>query len=197
MIVIVDNYDSFTYNLVDLVKRFVPVQVFRNDEISVDELVGKSPSGILISPGPGNPDNSGISRELVDRIKSEIPVLGVCLGHQIIGSISGAEVVKGSVPVHGKTSEIRHQNGSIFRDLPNPMTVMRYHSLVIDPAKIPNELEVLAKTDTEEIMGIRHKIYNLVGVQFHPESILSESGELMIRNWLEDVGCLPFRQKDV
>jgi len=184
LILIIDNYDSFTFNLVEFVRRYRPVEVRRNDEVGLDIVSELRPAGVLISPGPGRPADSGISLPLVRAWHQQIPILGVCLGHQIIGEVCGASVVHAAEPVHGKTSPIRHQGKGLFRNLPNPLQVMRYHSLLLDPASLPPSLEVTATTDAEEIMGIRHKFYNLVGVQFHPESILTEAGEQMICNWL-------------
>ena len=187
MILIIDNYDSFTYNLVELVRRYQPVEVYRHDEAGLDIVAERRPAGLLISPGPGRPEDSGISLPLVEAWHQQIPILGVCLGHQIIGKICGAAVVHAGQPMHGKTSLIYHTGTGIYRNLPNPMPVMRYHSLLLDPLTLPPQLEVTAKTSTEEIMGIQHKIHNLVGVQFHPESILTPAGAQMVRNWLEDI----------
>lgn len=184
MVLFIDNYDSFTYNLVALFQRETPVQVFRNDAITIAEIEAMAPRGIVISPGPGRPADSGICPAVVKRFAGEIPILGICLGHQLIGEIMGAQVVEASYPMHGKTSPIDHDASGIFAGLPSPLEVMRYHSLVIDPGSQPDEMLVSARTPAGEIMGIRHKYFNLVGLQFHPESILSEGGLCLVRNWL-------------
>ncbi|GAB4410365.1 MAG: aminodeoxychorismate/anthranilate synthase component II [Bacteroidia bacterium] len=186
-ILLIDNYDSFTYNLADLLRRYATVQVVRNDAIGLEEITATDPAGIVVSPGPGRPEDSGISLPLVQRLYDRYPILGVCLGHQIIGQVCGAKVVHAARPMHGRTSLVQHTQTSVFRQLPSPLRVMRYHSLVLDPDTIPDELEVIAYSDGGEIMGIRHKIHTLVGVQFHPESVLSEGGDRMIRNWLDDI----------
>ncbi len=185
MILIIDNYDSFTFNLVDLIRQEEEVSIFRNDEISLEEVKALAPRGILISPGPGRPLDSGVSYPIVEQLKGKIPILGVCLGHQLIGEVLGAEVTHARRPMHGKRSQIQHDGIQLFRGLPRPLTVMRYHSLVLDPASIPASISVSAHTQEGEIMGIRAEEKGLWGVQFHPESIGSEGGRQLIRNWLQ------------
>ncbi|TAE53313.1 MAG: aminodeoxychorismate/anthranilate synthase component II [Bacteroidetes bacterium] len=187
MILIIDNYDSFTYNLADLVLRHTEACVLRNDALTLDDIAEMKPEGIVISPGPGRPEDSGISLPAVARFYTEIPVLGVCLGLQTIGQVLGARVVHAPRPMHGKTSMIRHDGQGLFAGLPSPLRVMRYHSLVLDPGTIPEELEVQALTIRGEIMGIRHKMHKLSAVQFHPESALSVGGERLVRNWLDSL----------
>ncbi len=184
MVLVIDNYDSFTFNLVELIRRETEVVVLRNDDRIPQSLPVDQLAGIMISPGPGKPVDSGISRSLIQRYLGVVPVLGICLGHQLIGEMFGANVIKGLKPMHGKTSEIIHDGKGIFRAIPSPSNVMRYHSLMIEEADFPEELEVSAKNASGEIMGIRHKFYNLAGVQFHPESILTQHGDQMIQNWL-------------
>ncbi len=185
MILIIDNYDSFTWNLVDLVRRGpYPVEVYRNDEITVEEIFHKDPKGILISPGPGRPKDSGVSREIVEQLISTTSILGVCLGHQLLGEAFGMQVTYSTEPMHGKTSMISHNGRGLFQGIPNPIRVMRYHSLLLKNDDIPSELTVTAETETAEIMGIEHKFLNFAGVQFHPESILTDFGEQIIQNWL-------------
>lgn len=185
MILVIDNYDSFTWNLVNLVRRFhTRVEVVRNDAHTVEDLLALNPRGILISPGPGRPEDSGVSPELVRKVAGRIPVLGICLGHQLIGQLYGMELVHGSAPVHGKTCPIHHAGQGVFRGLPDSFTAMRYHSLVLAGDSVPTELEVTAWTAAGEVMGIRHRHMALEGVQFHPESILTEVGDAILANWL-------------
>ena len=185
MILIIDNYDSFTYNLVDLVGRFTEFDVRRNDAITVEEIEQMNPAGVLISPGPGRPEDSGVCLPFVQKHVHDTPILGVCLGHQLLGEILGGDVVRGEKPMHGKTSSISHDGSSVFKDIPSPMRVMRYHSLVVVPETLPEGLRITAQTEKGEIMGLAHEQFPLHGVQFHPESILSEHGEQLIQNWLE------------
>jgi len=187
MILMIDNYDSFTYNVVDYVKRFEEVVVYRNDEVESGIVSRLKPRGILISPGPGRPSDSGVSYEIVERYYKDYPILGICLGHQLIGELFGGNIVRADRPMHGKTSLVYHQSTSLFSGLPNPIRVMRYHSLLIQAGSLPKEFEVTAQTIGGEIMGIQHKMYNLAGVQFHPESILSDYGEVMIRHWINSL----------
>ena len=187
MILLIDNYDSFTYNLADILKRFSAVSIYRNDHITLEEIVSLQPYGIVISPGPGRPEDAGISLDLVTHFYDKLPILGVCLGHQIIGQVLGAKIVHAMKPMHGKTSWIHHESRSVFKGLSNPLQVMRYHSLVIAAHTLPHTMEVTATTIDKEIMGIQHKIHNLTGVQFHPESILSSEGIKMIKNWVDSV----------
>jgi len=188
MVIVIDNYDSFTYNLVQRlgeIDRSIDVRVFRNDEKSVDEIAGLSPSRILISPGPCTPNEAGVSVECVKRFAGKIPLLGVCLGHQSIGQAFGGKIIRAPQLMHGKTDKIDHDGQGFFAKFANPFIATRYHSLVIEPASLPNDLIVSAWTDTggeRQIMGVRHKHYKLEGWQFHPESFLTEPGvELLTR----------------
>jgi anthranilate synthase/aminodeoxychorismate synthase-like glutamine amidotransferase len=185
VILIIDNYDSFTYNLVDLVRRFTEVEVHRNDAIDLETIAAKRPRGVLISPGPGKPEDSGVCLPLLQQRIAALPILGVCLGHQLLGEVLGGKVLKAARPMHGKTSLISHDGSSVFRGLPSPLRVMRYHSLILHPEKLPPNLRVTARTAAGEIMAIAHERLPLHGVQFHPESILSEYGEEIVKNWLE------------
>lgn len=186
MILIIDNYDSFTYNLVHIVATETDdYQVIRNDVMTVEGVRELNPDKILISPGPGRPEDAGITEELIDTLGSEIPVLGVCLGHQAIGDVFGAKVVYAPTLMHGKTSEIYHDGKSVFDGIEEGFTATRYHSLVLDPDTIPEVLEITAKTDDGVIMGVRHKSYSIEGIQFHPESILTTEGPKIVKNWLK------------
>ncbi|MEZ4687701.1 MAG: aminodeoxychorismate/anthranilate synthase component II [Bacteroidia bacterium] len=187
MILIIDNYDSFTYNLADLLRRFVPVTVHRNDAISLADIEAMKPRGVLISPGPGKPEDSGVCLPLLQKHLASLPVLGVCLGHQLLGEVLGATVLKAGKPMHGKTSLISHDGSSVFKGLPSPLRVMRYHSLVLKPESLPPGLRITAQTAEGEVMGLAHAHYPLHGVQFHPESILSEFGEEIVKNWLNEL----------
>ena len=184
MILIIDNYDSFTYNLVHLVAAETEeYKVIRNDALTVEEIKALDPSKILISPGPGRPHEAGVTEELIRELGQEIPVLGVCLGHQAIGESFGAEVVYAPSLMHGKVSNVEHDGKSIFEGVEQNFVATRYHSLVLKPDSIPEELEVTAKTG-DVVMGIRHKEFPIEGIQFHPESILTTEGPKMITNWL-------------
>ncbi|MFW6050344.1 MAG: anthranilate synthase component II [Myxococcota bacterium] len=187
MVIVVDNYDSFTYNLVQyLAELEAEVRVYRNDAIGVPELAAQEPEGILISPGPGAPDDAGISLEVVAELGPRLPVLGVCLGHQAIGQRFGARVVRADRLMHGRTSEIVHDGSGVFRGLPSPFTATRYHSLILDRATVPEELVVHAWTaDHHEVMGVRHRKLPIEGVQFHPESFLTDHGHRLLGNWLD------------
>ncbi|BAQ61706.1 anthranilate synthase [Geminocystis sp. NIES-3708] len=193
MILVIDNYDSFTYNLVQYLGELSTefpvaeqIKVYRNDEITVKDIINLNPNGIVISPGPGNPDSAGICLELVQKLGQNYPILGVCLGHQTIGQAYGGKVVSAPTLMHGKTSPINHSNIGVFKDIKNPFAATRYHSLVIDKNTIPSILEVTAWTDDGIIMGVKHKEYPFVeGVQFHPESILTDSGLQLLHNFLE------------
>jgi anthranilate synthase, component II (EC 4.1.3.27) len=186
MILMIDNYDSFTYNLVQYLGELgQDVQVYRNDAITIEGIASKQPDMIVISPGPCTPNDAGITLSVVEAFAGKIPILGVCLGHQAIGQAFGARVVKAKEPVHGKTSMIHHDGRTVFAGLNNPLKVCRYHSLVLDPASIPDELEVSAVTDDGEIMGIRHKRYVIEGVQFHPEAILTDQGHELLKNFID------------
>ena len=186
MLLMIDNYDSFTYNLVQYLGELgAEVEVRRNDAITLDEIAARRPEGIVVSPGPCTPKEAGVSVPLIERFKGEIPILGVCLGHQAIGAALGAEIVRAPRIMHGKTSPIHHDGRGVFRDLGNPFDATRYHSLVIDRATLPAELEVSAWTAEGEIMGVRHRRLPLEGVQFHPESILTLEGKHLLRNFLD------------
>ena len=188
-IILLDNYDSFTYNLLHYIGELkADVTIYRNDAITADALIAKKPDGIVISPGPGNPAESGICLELVKKASGTIPILGVCLGHQAIGEAFGGKVVRAPKPMHGKISEIYHEGQSVFKGLPIPFKATRYHSLVVDRASLPACLEVTAVTaDDGLIMGLSHKEHNTHGVQFHPESIASEHGHELIKNFLDGI----------
>lgn len=185
MVLIIDNYDSFTYNLVHLVAAETDnYKVIRNDACTLEEIREMNPSKILISPGPGRPHEAGITEQVIRELGPEIPVLGVCLGHQAIGEVFGAKVVHAPSLMHGKVSKVEHDGRSIFENVEPNFIATRYHSLVVDPASVPEELEVTARTG-EVIMGLRHKKYPIEGIQFHPESILTTEGPKMISNWLK------------
>ncbi len=185
MILTIDNYDSFTYNLVQYLGELgADVEVRRNDAITLAEIAERRPQGIVISPGPCTPKEAGISVPLIERFAGEIPILGVCLGHQAIGAALGGAIVRAARIMHGKTSPIHHDGRGVFRELANPFDATRYHSLVIDPATVPAELEVSAWTEEGEIMGVRHRHVALEGVQFHPESILTLEGKRLLTNFL-------------
>lgn len=186
MILVVDNYDSFTYNLVHIVAGETDeYRVIRNDELTVDEIRGLNPSKILISPGPGRPEDAGVTEEIIRKLGAEIPILGVCLGHQAIGQVFGAKVVHAPSLMHGKTSVILHDGLSVFDQIKNEFIATRYHSLTLDPGSIPSELTISAKTSDGVIMGVRHREFPLEGIQFHPESILTTEGPKIIHNWLK------------
>lgn len=185
-ILVIDNYDSFTYNLVQqLAELNAKYIVYKNDEIDLNKIKEIKPSKILISPGPGRPENSKVSLVAIKEFYKEIPILGVCLGHQAIGYLFGAKIVRAKKIMHGKTSIIFNDGKSLFKNLPERFSATRYHSLVIDEESLSDEFEISARSDDNQIMGIRHKNFPLEGVQFHPESILTEYGTLIIKNWLE------------
>ena len=185
MILMIDNYDSFTYNLVQYLGVLgSEVEVHRNDKITLDEIESMKPERIVISPGPGTPQSAGITIPVIERFHSKIPILGVCLGHQGIGAAFGGRVVHAAQLMHGKTSEISHDGKSIFRDLPDPFTATRYHSLAIERKSLPSCLEVSALAEDGEIMGLRHREYPVEGIQFHPESILTKEGMNILQNFL-------------
>lgn len=195
MIVVIDNYDSFTYNLVQYLGELgteLPVassiQVYRNDKIDLEHVKKLQPDGVVISPGPGRPEDAGVSEALIDKLGSTLPILGVCLGHQSIGQVFGGKIVSAPVLMHGKTSEIHHTGVGVFRGLPSPFTATRYHSLAIDRNSCPDVLEITAWVEDGTIMGVRHRDYpHLEGVQFHPESILTSCGKQLLRNFLESL----------
>jgi len=185
MILLIDNYDSFVYNLYQYVGEYgKKVIVYRNNQITIEKIKKLNPEKIIISPGPGRPENSGISCEVIEKFSGKIPILGVCLGHQCIGYVFGGKIVGAKKLMHGKTSLIYHSGKNIYKGLKNPFIATRYHSLVIEKKSIPSVLKVEAKSEDGEIMGIKHKKYNVYGVQFHPESILTESGKKLIKNFL-------------
>ena len=185
MILVVDNYDSFTFNLVQVLQTLHPeVRVVRNDAMTAAEALALKPARIVISPGPGRPEDAGISEELIRR-DEDVPLLGVCLGHQAIGHVFGASIVRAPVLMHGKTSEIRHDGEGIYAGLGNPFVATRYHSLVVDRSTIPACLAVTAETSDGVVMGLRHRERPIVGVQFHPESILTLEGERLLANFVE------------
>ena len=185
MLLVIDNYDSFTYNLVQYLGELgQQVRVVRNDEVSVEEIEHISPEYIIISPGPCTPNEAGISLDVVRRLAGKIPILGVCLGHQAIGQAFGGKVIRAKQVVHGKTSRVFHDERGLFAGLPNPFEATRYHSLVIERSSIPECLEITAKTWDEEIMGVRHKTLPVEGVQFHPESFLTIVGKDILRNFI-------------
>lgn len=187
MLLMIDNYDSFTYNLVQYFGELgEDVRTYRNDEITLDEITALNPDRICISPGPCTPNEAGVSVPVLQQFAGQLPILGVCLGHQGIGAAFGGKVIRAKQVMHGKTSLINHAGVGIFRNLPNPYTVIRYHSLAIERESLPDCLEVTAWTEDGEIMGVRHKSFNIQGVQFHPESILSEHGHALLKNFLEE-----------
>jgi para-aminobenzoate synthetase component II len=185
-VVVVDNYDSFTYNLVQYVETLgAQTRVFLNDKTNCTELLSEKPAGILLSPGPGTPDDAGITLEVIAKFAGKVPIFGVCLGHQSIGQAFGGKVVRAERLMHGKTSLVHHDGRTVFSGMPQPFTATRYHSLLVEASNLPDCLEVSARTDAEEIMGLRHVSLPVEGVQFHPESFLTENGMRLIRNWLE------------
>ncbi|MEX0765629.1 MAG: aminodeoxychorismate/anthranilate synthase component II [bacterium] len=185
MIVVIDNYDSFTYNLVQYLGEMVTdVRVFRNDQTTPEAVVGLKPDAVVISPGPCTPNEAGISTPLIAALAGKVPVLGVCLGHQCIGAAFGGRVVRGREPVHGKTSEIRHDGRTIYEGVESPLVGTRYHSLIVERETLPQVLEVSAELADGTIMGLRHKELPIEGVQFHPESVLTSAGKDVLRNFL-------------
>jgi anthranilate synthase/aminodeoxychorismate synthase-like glutamine amidotransferase len=188
MILVIDNYDSFTYNLVQYLGELgETVEVHRNDQISASDVVAKKPEAVLLSPGPGNPDEAGITLELLAGHASTLPMLGVCLGHQAIGQAFGGRVVRADKLMHGRTSPIHHEGAGVFAGLPSPFTATRYHSLLVERATLGADLAVTAWTAEGEIMGLRHKRFPIEGVQFHPESFLTEHGHALLRNFLSQL----------
>ena len=185
-VLVIDNYDSFVYNLVQYLGELrVECVVVRNDEISLEDVWGYQ--GVLLSPGPGTPDQAGVCMDVIRRYAGEVPIFGVCLGHQAIAEVYGATVSRAPELLHGKTSLVSHDGRGVFEGLPTPMTATRYHSLAVEPQTVPDVLEVSARTDSGVIMGIRHRELAVEGVQFHPESVLTEGGHRMLANWL--VAC--------
>ena len=182
-ILLLDNYDSFTYNVYQLLSELgAEVEVVRNDKISVDE--AKNFSAVIISPGPGVPSDAGISEELISELKGELPILGICLGHQAIGEVFGGKIIRAKEIIHGKTSRLKHNGKGLYKNLNQGVEVGRYHSLIIERETLPDCLEVTSELDDGTIMGVRHKIFDVEGIQFHPESILTPSGKIMMKNFL-------------
>lgn len=189
MILVIDNYDSFTYNLVHYLNELgADTAVYRNDALSVTEALGLKPAAVLLSPGPKAPDQAGICLPLLEAAPTDLPILGVCLGHQAIGQAFGGEVIRAKAVMHGKVSKVRHNDKGIFKGLPNPFTATRYHSLAVRREDLPADLEVTAWTDDGEIMGVQHKARPIFGVQFHPESIATEGGHQMLANFMDLAG---------
>ena len=185
-VLVIDNYDSFTYNLVQILGIYnCELIVKRNDEITTDEIQKISPDKILISPGPGRPENSKVTLSTIKRFSDKIPILGVCLGHQAIGYSFGGKIIKAKKIMHGKTSKIKHDNKTIFKDVSPNFEATRYHSLIVERKSLPEELEISSETEDGTIMGLRHKFLPIEGIQFHPESILTTEGKKIIKNWLE------------
>lgn len=185
MLIVIDNYDSFTYNLVQYLGELgAEMQIFRNDTIGVDEIEALQPSHILISPGPGTPDDAGISGDVIRHLGPRVPLLGVCLGHQSIADVFGGKVVRAPRLMHGKTSLIHHDGDGLFKGLPSPFQATRYHSLIVE-APLPDSLQITARTVEDEIMGLQHRESPIYGVQFHPESILTEHGKTLLQNFLD------------
>ena len=186
MILVIDNYDSFTYNLVQLLGEMgADLRVVRNDQTTLDAIRTMNPSHIVVSPGPGNPDDGGVSLDVIRELGAVTPILGVCLGHQCIGQAYGGVVLRASRQMHGKTSQIYHTNEGVFENVPNPFEATRYHSLIVEEASLPSCLRVTAFTAEGEIMGLRHEAYPVYGVQFHPESILTTYGTHILKNFLD------------
>ena len=184
MILVIDNYDSFTFNLVQYLGQLGhAVEIYRNDKISLTEIESLAPEKILISPGPCTPSEAGLTEDIIRRFAPRIPILGVCLGHQAIGEVFGGKVVRAPQLMHGKTSPIHHDGKTIFQDIPNPFTATRYHSLIVEKDSLPDCLEITAWVEDGTIMGLRHKHYPVEGIQFHPESILTDAGMEMLKNW--------------
>jgi anthranilate synthase component 2 len=197
LILVIDNYDSFTYNLVQYLGELgtefpvaAEIQVHRNDKISLEQIRELQPDGVVISPGPGRPEDAGISLQLIEHLGPTLPILGVCLGHQGIGQVFGGQVILAPALMHGKTSEIQHSGGGVFQGLENPFTATRYHSLAIERHSCPDVLEITAWVDDGTIMGVRHRNYpHIEGVQFHPESILTTAGKQLLRNFLQGLSA--------
>ena len=189
-VLVIDNYDSFVYNLVQYLGELAAEPlVYRHDELTLDEAVDLAPDAVLVSPGPGRPEDAGLSNEAIRRLGADRPVLGVCLGHQCIGQVFGGEVVRAPALMHGKTSLVRHAGVGVFAGLPDPFEATRYHSLVVQPDSVPDALEVTAWTDDGVVMGLRHRELPIEGVQFHPESILTVGGHDLLRNFLRSAGA--------
>ena len=186
MILLIDNYDSFTYNLVQYLGELgATCEVYRNDRIDLAAIRRKRPQRLVISPGPGTPEEAGVSQEAIQRMGGQFPILGVCLGHQCIGSAFGGRIIRAGRLMHGKSSPIYHDGKTIYRGLPNPFQAIRYHSLLVERKSLPPCLEISAETKEGEIMGVRHKKFAIEGVQFHPESIMTQGGKILLKNFLE------------
>jgi len=189
MFILIDNYDSFTYNLFHYLGELgARLEVHRNDKITVDAVMAMHPQGIILSPGPCTPDTAGICLDLIKRASGKVPIFGVCLGHQAIGQVFGGDVVRAPKPMHGKLSKVHHTGKGVFRDVPNDFNATRYHSLTIDPPSFPDALEITAQSEDGVIQGLQHKTLPIFGVQFHPESIASEHGHKILANFLQDCG---------
>lgn len=187
-IVVIDNYDSFTYNLVQYVESLgVRTRVYLNDQVTVAEIDAQQPNGILLSPGPGTPDDAGVTLEVIRALGARRPIFGVCLGHQSIGQSFGGKVIRAPRLMHGKTSLVEHDGRTIFATMPNPFEATRYHSLIVEESSIPDCLEISARTTDGEVMGLRHKSFRIEGVQFHPESFLTQQGMRLISNWVDSL----------
>jgi anthranilate synthase/aminodeoxychorismate synthase-like glutamine amidotransferase len=190
VILIVDNYDSFTWNLFQMLGALQPdVEVHRNDAVTVQDVRDRGYSGIVLSPGPGTPDESGVCLDILRELEGSLPILGVCLGHQAICQARGASIVRAELPVHGKPSDVEHDGTGLFEGMPQPFVAGRYHSLIVDPATMPSELKVTARTADGEIMAVQHESHPTWGMQFHPESILTPQGEQLLANFLRLAGC--------
>ena len=186
MILVIDNYDSFTYNLVQYLGELgADLSIYRNDKITIEKIKKLKPKKIVVSPGPGEPRNAGISEDVILKFGRSIPILGVCLGHQAIGEVFGGKIVRAKTLMHGKTSMIYHDGTGVFKGLKNPFEATRYHSLVVERKSMPKELKVVAETKDKEVMGFVHRMYPIYGVQFHPESILTDEGKKLLKNFLE------------
>ena len=191
MLLLLDNYDSFTYNIYQLFSDIgAQVEVIRSDKISIDEIRAKDYRGVIISPGPGIPQDAGISEEVIRQLGGEIPILGICLGHQAIGEVFGGRIVRAGEIVHGKASPICHCSTGLYQGIPEHTQVARYHSLIIERESLPDVLEVTSQLDNGTIMGVRHKTFPIEGIQFHPESILTPDGRAMMKNYLKDIGAV-------
>ncbi|MBC5628560.1 aminodeoxychorismate/anthranilate synthase component II [Clostridium sp. NSJ-6] len=186
MFLMIDNYDSFVYNLIRYFEELdEKIIVYRNDKITIKEIENMDLEGIIISPGPKSPKEAGLSLDIIDRFKCDIPILGICLGHQCIGHYFGGDIVKGKEPIHGKISYIEHNGHGIFKNVKNPLRVTRYHSLIVKNQNLPENLEVTSKTTDDVIMGIKHRDYNIYGLQFHPEAEMTEEGHTMLKNFID------------
>lgn len=186
MFLMIDNYDSFVYNLVRYFHELEEeILIYRNDKITIDDIRRINPEGIILSPGPKNPKEAGICNEIINTFKESVPILGICLGHQCIGYSFGGEIIKGDIPMHGKVSKVHHNGEGIFKNLPSSYNVTRYHSLVINKENLPYDLEITAETDDGAIMGVKHRNYNIEGVQFHPEAELTEYGHELLKNFID------------